>query len=161
MVAPTPMNRKEKVIFLTDVEGIAKKGEVKEVGKALARNFLLPKQKALIYSKTIDTQLQYEKTKLREQYFLRRNEKERIFAAIDQRELLFFLREKNGKTFGSVTALNIIKTLKEKFNIQTSKENLPNFKPLHEKGEFSVEIRIDKELTAKLQITIDSSPERT
>jgi large subunit ribosomal protein L9 len=37
-----------KVVFLEDVEGVAQGGEVKEVKPGCARNYLIPKQLAVI-----------------------------------------------------------------------------------------------------------------
>ncbi len=156
---PTLMNKKEEVIFLVDVEGIARRGEVKEVGKSFAENFLFPKQKALAYNKTISKQLQYQRTKFSEQQALRRKEREEIFTVINQKKLNFFLKEKEGETFGSITTLNIIKILKEKFNVQITKKNLPGFKPLRRKGDFFVEVKVGEGLSAQLRVIVDGSHE--
>ena len=43
---------KMKVVFLEDVEGVAHGGDVKEVKRGFAKNYLLPKNIAVIATKT-------------------------------------------------------------------------------------------------------------
>ncbi|MDD5083617.1 MAG: 50S ribosomal protein L9 [Candidatus Moranbacteria bacterium] len=102
-----------KAIFLQDVKGVARKGDIKEVSEGYAQNFLLPKKLAKVATPDAIRQAQLETAK-KEQF-----KKEAIEAArkhmlaLKGKSVVLTMKSKDGKLFGSITGRDIAEALKK------------------------------------------------
>ena len=104
-----------KVIFLQDVKGQGKKGEVKEVSEGYVRNFLLPKGLAKLASdgnlKTLELQSASEQ---------KRKEKEKedaqaLAASLEAMTIVVKTKAgEGGRLFGAITSKQIAEALETK-----------------------------------------------
>lgn len=127
-----------KVVFVKDVAGVAKIGEVKMVRAGYARNFLFPEGFAEPGTEVA----------LRKAERLKKNEEEKVRAevvqrnqeaqALREREVRIEVKEKDGVMFGSVTAKDIVKAL-EKDGVVISEKNILLPKPLKKLGTHELE----------------------
>jgi len=146
-----------KVILLTDVESVGKRGEIKEVSDGFARNSLFPKKLAapatLSAQKEVKSQLNREATQ--------RNAE--IKAVKDIANLLngktVGVKAKageNGRLFGSVTNTDVAKSIKEQFNLEIDKRKIELDQAIHGIGSYRGVIRFSKDTAADITIAVSA-----
>ncbi|MFC4100739.1 50S ribosomal protein L9 [Paenibacillus xanthanilyticus] len=141
-----------KVIFLQDVKGQGKKGEVKEVSEGYVRNFLLPKGLVKPASdgnlKTLDIQKAAE---------VKRKEKEKEDAqafAAKLEAITVVVKTKSGadgRLFGSVTSKQIAEAL-EKQGHKIDKRKIELEEPIRALGYTNVPVKLHPEVKATLKV---------
>ena len=143
-----------KIIFLQDVPGSGKAGEIKEVKDGFARNMLFPKGLAIEATKNNLNLLQQKKASVQHKKDLEREAAEKIAADINDKTFKITVRAgEGGKLFGSVTAKDIAASLKkEGFDIDkrklTVKDDIKTF------GTYEVEAKIHTSVNAKFYINV-------
>ena len=143
-----------EVILKEDVNKLGQRGDVVKVADGYGRNFLLPKKLAM--EATAANKVVIEQMK---QSAVRRSAKEKFEAELlvtqlNQVELVFERRVgENEHLFGSVTASEIAHALEGKgFTIDRRKLQLEE--PLRQLGEFHVPIKLHREVTAHIKVTV-------
>ena len=131
-----------KVIFLQDVRGQGKKGELKEVSEGYARNYLLPRKLAMEANKdNLNALALKEKAKKAQEA------KERALAEENAKKLkdvIVTVRAKagsNGRLFGSVTSQEIADALSEQHGIVIEKNRLVQAEPIKTFGNYAVKCK--------------------
>jgi len=144
----------KKVILCEKVENLGEKGTIWEVPDGYARNFLIKKKLAVFANKKNESLLAQQKQKLEKERLLQREKAKELLEKINH--FSFKISRKVGesdKLFGSVTTSDIEEKLKEAgFNIEKRWIHLEN--PLKTLGKHFVEIRMDAEFSAKVQVWI-------
>jgi large subunit ribosomal protein L9 len=143
-----------KVIFLKDVKGQGKKGEVKTVSEGYARNFLIPRGLVSIASdgnvKQLEQQSNAEKKK-------RDQEKERAEKLAEQIEALTIqIKAKSGeggRLFGSITSKQIADELEGR-KIKIDKRKIELGDPIRGLGVTEVPIKLHSEVKATLKVHV-------
>lgn len=144
-----------KIILLKDVKELGKKYEVKEVKDGYARNFLLPRNLAIVASKENLKKLEEWKKKEEEQQKKLIKELNDLAQKISQTILTFNLKVgESGEIFGSITKVEIEEKLKEVLAIKTSVE-VELEKPLKTLGENTVIVNLGKGVKSTLKIVIE------
>ncbi len=129
---------KVSVVFTENVEGIAKRGDVKVVAAGFARNFLFPKGFAEAGTPEAIRRVEAFRMKLEKQEKDRALEASVEAQALREREVRIKVREKDGVMFGSITAKDIVNALaKDGVVVKESQILLP--KPLKKLGEHEIE----------------------
>lgn len=142
-----------KVIFLQDVKGQGKKGEVKEVSEGYVRNFLLPKGLVKEAStgnlKTLDQQKAAEQKKKEQEL----EDAKKLAKQLEQVKLRLAVKKGNdGKLFGSITSKQVSELLQSAgFSIDKRKIELPD--SLKAIGTIEFSIKLHPEVRAKLTLT--------
>ena len=143
-----------KLILREDVYNLGKSGELVSVKEGYARNYLLPRNLAMLASSANVRQLDHEKKviELRQQK-LKGGAQEQ---AKKLEGVKISIKRKTGeqdKLFGSVTALDIAEALAAAgHKLDRRLIHLPE--PIRAIGEFPVEVRLHREVTAKLTVTV-------
>jgi len=114
-----------KVIFLQDVKGQGKKGEIKNVSDGYAKNFLLPKGVAVEATnsnlndiKGKNESIQYKKDMAEENAHALAKKLESVTVTLTAKS------GDNGKLFGSITAKDIADRLKQDTKIDIDKRKI-------------------------------------
>jgi large subunit ribosomal protein L9 len=143
-----------EVILREDVDKLGHRGDVVKVADGYGRNFLLPQKLAM--EATAANKAVIEQMK---QAAVRRSAKEKSVAELlvnqlNQVELTFERKVgENEHLFGSVTASEIAHALEQKgFNIDRRKLQLEE--PLRQLGEYHVPVKLHREVTAHLKVTV-------
>jgi len=131
-----------KVIFQQDVRGQGKKGEMKEVSDGYARNYLLPRNRAVEANKdNLNALALKEKAK-------KAQEAKEKAAAMENaqrlKDIVTTIRAKagaNGKLFGAVTSQEIAEALKEQHGIEVEKNKLVQSDPIKSFGSYEVKCK--------------------
>ncbi|MFL6584108.1 MAG: 50S ribosomal protein L9, partial [Chthoniobacterales bacterium] len=102
-----------EVILTTNIPGLGAEADVVKVRSGYARNFLLPQGKAYEVTKSALRQLDTLKAKRAEREAKELNDAEELSRRIGKMRATFTLETgETGKAFGSVTAADIAKRLK-------------------------------------------------
>lgn len=143
-----------KVIFLQDVKGQGKKGEVKQVSDGYANNFLIPRGLAKPASDANMKQLEQQKQAEARQ---REKEKEEARALADRlKETPVVLRAKagdNGRLFGAITGKHIADELK-KMKLDIDKRKIELDEPIRTLGTTQVPVKLHPDVKATLQVQV-------
>ena len=144
-----------KVILLEDVKGVGKKDQIIDANDGYAKNFLLPKKKAILADKNNLTKMnnikKIEDAKKQEEYENAIN----LGKAIESKNLILKAKlGENGKLFGTVTNKEIALALKEQEGITVEKKKITLSSPIKMLGEREVEIKLHPKVTAKLKVIV-------
>ncbi|WP_028563594.1 50S ribosomal protein L9 [Paenibacillus pinihumi] len=141
-----------KVIFLQDVKGQGKKGEIKEVSEGYARNFLFPKNLVKLASdgnlKTLEVQNAAEQ---------KRKDKEKEDAeklAVKLGEMKVVIKTKageGGRLFGAITSKQVAETLAAQ-GVKIDKRKIEMDEPIRALGVTQIAIKIHPEVKAKVSV---------
>ena len=151
-----------EVILKEDVNNLGHRGDVVKVADGYGRNYLLPKKLAMEGNAANKAVIEQMKASA-----VRRSAKEKAEAEALVQQLnnvaLVFERKvgENDHLFGSVTSGDIAHQLEEKgFTIDRRKISLEE--PLKSLGEFHVPIKLHREVTTHLKVTVKGEePEAT
>lgn len=143
-----------KVIFLQEVKGKGKIGEVKNVSEGYARNYLLPNKLAAEANsgnlKTLEVKKQGEEKRVEEKL----NEAIAYKAGIEK--LTVEVKAKSGeggKLFGAITSKQIAETL-AKMKQKVDKRKIELDEPIRVLGITNVPIKLHPEVTATIRVNV-------
>ncbi|PLS15771.1 50S ribosomal protein L9 [Bacillus sp. M6-12] len=144
-----------KVIFLKDVKGKGKKGEVKNVADGYAHNFLIKQGLAVEASnssmKTLEAQKNKEQ-KVAEQELQQAKElKDKL------EKLTVELNAKageGGRLFGSITTKQVAEELQKKHSIKLDKRKMELPEGIRSLGHTKIPVKLHQEVTATLTVHV-------
>lgn len=143
-----------KVILQENVEGLGYLGDVLTVADGYARNFLLPRKKAVLAEDRQVKLLQHLKRQIDQKAKKELEALGDIGKQISKVALTFEVQTgKDDKLFGSVTSKDIAEQLAEQgMTVDRRKIQLPH--PLKELGTFPVPIKLHRDVIAKIEVTL-------
>lgn len=147
-----------KVIFLEDVKGKGKKGEIKEVPTGYAQNFLIKKNLAKeATSAAIGEQRGKERAreKAHEELVM---EAQAIKEKLSQETTVVTFTEKvgpDGSTFGSITTKKIADALKDQYGITVDKRHIHMTKALRSIGTVEIPVKIYEGIVGEIKVCIN------
>ncbi|MDQ6807956.1 MAG: 50S ribosomal protein L9 [Verrucomicrobiota bacterium] len=149
-----------QVILTSNIPGLGAEADVVKVRRGYARNFLLPQGKAYEVTKRSLRQLDNLKAKRAEREASEMNEAEELARRINKLRVTFTLETgETGKAFGSVTAQDIVKRLKNELGNDIDRHRIVLEHPLKTTGEHEVPIKLHADVTAKFNFQIKSAVE--
>ena len=143
-----------KVIFLQDVKGQGKKGEVKDVSEGYARNFLLPSGLAKEASqgnlKTLEVQKQSEERRKQQE----KQEAEALGKKLDAMTVVIRAKAgEGGRLFGAITSKQVSEAL-AKEGIEVDKRKIELDEPIRTLGVTKVPIKLHPQVRATLSVQV-------
>ncbi|WP_342347435.1 50S ribosomal protein L9 [uncultured Nitrospira sp.] len=143
-----------KVILQENVEGLGYLGDVLTVAKGYARNYLLPRKKAVVAEERQVKLLQHVKRQIDQKA---KKELESLGESgknLSKISLTFEVQTgKDDKLFGSVTSKDVAERLAAQgVEVDRKKIHLPQ--PLRELGTFSVAIKLHRDVVPKINVTL-------
>ena len=143
-----------EVILKEDVNKLGQRGDVVKVADGYGRNFLLPKKLAMEATAGNKVVIEQMKQAAVRKSAREKSEAELLVKQLNQVELVFERKVgENDHLFGSVTAAEIAQQLEQKgFNIDRRKLQLEE--PLRQLGEFHVPVKLHREVTAHIKVTV-------
>ncbi|MCL2070928.1 MAG: 50S ribosomal protein L9 [Oscillospiraceae bacterium] len=143
-----------KIIFLQDVPGSGKAGDIKEVKDGFARNMLFPKGLAVEATKANLTMLRQKKESIQHKKDLEKQAAEQTAARINGKTFKIPVRAgEGGRLFGSVTAKDISAALKKEGN-DIDKRKLTVKDDIKAFGTYEVEAKFQSGVSAKFYINV-------
>ena len=142
------------VVLRERIEKLGDRGEVVAVRPGYARNYLLPKRKAVLATPHNVRQVEQEKAAAVRRQAIEKNESEMLAQQLAEVSLQFTRKVGEQEVlYGSVTSLDIAESLHEKgFEIDRRKIDLEE--PLKSLGGHNVPIRLHQEVTAVVSVEV-------
>lgn len=144
-----------KVILLSDVKGMGKKGDVVNAKDGYARNYLFPKNLALEATKENLKKNEQEKKEIEAALLKELEEAKELAAALDSTVLEMSEKaSEDGRLFGSITSKNLAEALKEKYSFDVDKRKILLDEPIRHIGTFTVTIKTHAGVTGDLTVIV-------
>lgn len=155
------MGQKQRLLLLEDVETLGRSGQVVEVKKGFARNFLIPQAKATaatVHALRMQVKLQEERSIKAEHD---KTESEALAKVIEEKGsiTLEVKVDPEGKLYGSVTTQDICEKLAED-GITLDRKHIKLAKSIKDLGTFDIPITLKEEVMTKiiLQVNPEGGP---
>ncbi|SDS82473.1 LSU ribosomal protein L9P [Paenibacillaceae bacterium GAS479] len=142
-----------KVIFLQDVKGQGKRGEIKEVSEGYVRNFLLPK--GLVKAAEAGNIKTLEMQKASEDKRKAQEKADAQALAAKLEELTIVVRTKageGGRLFGAITTKQIAEALEKQEGIKLDKRKIEMQEPIRALGFTNLEVKLHPQVKGKLKV---------
>ena len=147
-----------KVIFLADVKGKGKKGEIKEVPTGYAQNFLIKKNLAKEANAQAIGELRGKQKSEEKAHAELLAEAQKIKAKLEEEATVVQFTEKigtDGRTFGSITNKKIAEELEKQFGIKIDKRHIQVSSPIRSTGLIDVPVKIYQDVTGVINIRVN------
>src|SRR3989441_1337649 len=144
-----------EVILKEDVTKLGSRGDVVKVADGFGRNYLLPRKLAIEASAGNKTVIEQMKAAAVRRSAKEKAQAEELSKQFDGLSVSFTRRSgEHDQLFGSVTSGDIAESLSKKgFDIDRRKIQL--HEPLKTLGEFSVPVKLHKDVTTHLKVVIE------
>ena len=147
-----------KVILLENLKKIGSIGEIIDVKRGFARNFLIANKKALYASKENVSKVEKIKTELSKKDNEKKQAAKKISEKINKKEYkIEKLCTENNELYGSVKPTDISKLLKKIDNQDIKPSMIQPIKDIKSIGKFKVKISLHSEVDADIIINVISS----
>ena len=143
-----------KVILLKDIEALGSAGEVVEVKNGYGRNFLIPRNEALVA--TTANMVQFESRRKQQETLAERDRRaaEALAKKLETESITAQVKVgEEDRLFGSVTAQNIAELLDEK-GYEIDRRTILLEDPIRELGVYNVEVRLHPEVAAAVKLWV-------
>jgi large subunit ribosomal protein L9 len=150
-----------KVVLLEDIAGTGRAGEIKEVSKGYAKNFLLPRGLASIATPTVTKQVEsrLERKKLEEG--VDRDKLVELAQQIEGKEIHFKARMGGGeRLFGSITAADVAEELSRAIGSVIDKKKIDIEKPFRQTGSYEVAVKLASDIKPKITVVIEEEEKK-
>tara|TARA_B100001057_G_scaffold137991_1_gene137607 strand:+ start:577 stop:1035 length:459 start_codon:yes stop_codon:yes gene_type:complete len=147
-----------KVILLENVKRIGSIGEVIDVKRGFARNFLIANKKALYASKENIKEVEKIKSDLAKKDNDKKTDAQKISEKIDKKEYLVKkLSTENNELYGSVKPTEISKLIQEVNKIDIKPSMIQPVKEIKSLGKYKVKISLHSAVDAEIIINVQSA----
>ena len=144
-----------KVIFLQDVKGSGKKGEVKNVADGYARNMLLPKGYAVEATAQNMSKLQGQQSSAQHKIDLEIQAAKEASAKINGKKVNIKAKAgSNGKLFGSVTAGNVADAISEQLEVKVDKKKIVLSADIKNFGSYTAVVKLYNGISETIDVEV-------
>ena len=149
-----------EVILTEKIASLGAEADVVKVKRGYARNYLVPSGKALEVTPVTLRRINQLKAKRAEREAAELNESEELARRINKLKLVLTIETgTTGKAFGSVTAKDIADKLNAELGIEIDRHRIELERPIKETGAQEIIIKLHHDVTAKLNLTVQSTQE--
>tara|TARA_B100000575_G_scaffold176128_1_gene141222 strand:+ start:481 stop:939 length:459 start_codon:yes stop_codon:yes gene_type:complete len=147
-----------KVILLENVKRVGSIGEVIDVKRGFARNFLIANKKALYASRENIKEVEKIKVELSKKDSEKKQEAIKTAEQLNNKEFLVQkLSTENNELYGSVKPTEISKLIQEKNKIEIKPSMIQPVEEIKSLGKFKVKISLHSEVDAEILINVTSA----
>ena len=151
-----------KVILLENIKRIGSIGEVIDVKRGFARNFLIANKKALYASKENIKEVEKIKAELSKKDNEKKKEAKKIFEIINNKKYQFSKRAKdNEELYGSIKPKELSKTIENIDKIEIKPSQIDLSKEINKIGSYEAKINLHAEILAKIHIEVVKEKEES
>lgn len=142
-----------KVILLSDVKKVGKKGEVKEVSDGYARNFLIARGLAVVASEGANKVLAKQNEEKAKEDEANKQAALALKEKLEAMEFVFKVKANNGHVSGSVSTKEICDELK-KHGIEVDKRKFVDKDPVKTLGFSHVKVELYKGVVGTIRVKL-------
>ena len=147
-----------KVILLENLRRIGSIGEIIDVKRGFARNYLIANKKALYASKENVAQVEKIKSDLSQKDNEKKKEAVQISEQINGKEYsVKKLSTENNELYGSVKPTEIAKLIQEENKIDITPSMIQPIEEIKSLGKFKVKVSLHSEVDAEITISVTSA----
>ena len=147
-----------KIILLENLKKIGSIGDIIDVKRGFARNFLISKKKALYASKDNINQVEKIKSELSKKDNEKKKEAKKILEKINKKEFsVKKLNTENNELYGSVKPTEISKLILEAVKVEIKPSMIQPTMEIKTLGKFKVKISLHSEVDAEITINVTSA----
>jgi large subunit ribosomal protein L9 len=143
-----------QLILCENVDKLGKKGQVVEVSKGYARNFLLPRKLAMEVNDNNKRRMEKEMKLVAVKHAKEKEESETLAARIEGLKLSFRRKVHGDELYGSVSAVDVAEALEAKGHA-IEKRKIQLDEPIKSLGEFSVTAKLHPEVAATFTVIVE------
>jgi large subunit ribosomal protein L9 len=147
-----------KVILYQDVTGLGEEGDIKEVARGYARNFLLPKRLAVPHTKENLAVLEHRRAAIEKRKDGKRQEALGLKERLEAEQITFSVPAgENGKLFGSVSnALVATELEKRGYQIEKKRIEIPEH-TIRAVGTYKVKVKLYDKEEATVKVVVEGA----
>ena len=143
-----------QVILKTNVEKLGAEGELVTVADGYARNYLIPRDLAIVATEKSRRALEHEKRVQYDRAAKEKRDAEKLASELANLSCTIRMQAgENDRLFGSVTALDIAAALEDQ-DIEIDRRKIILDEPIKELGVFTVPARIHPDVTADIKVWV-------
>jgi len=147
-----------KVVLLENLKKIGSIGEIIEVKRGFARNFLIANKKALYASKENILEVEKIKSELSKKDNEKKQEAKKILEQINKKEYsVKKLSTENNELYGSVKPTEISKLIHQTDKVEIKPSMIQPTQEIKSLGKFKVKIFLHSEVDAEITIIVESA----
>jgi len=150
-----------KVILTQDVKGRGKEGDVIDVARGFAVNFLLPRHIAIEATSGNLKQLEARMHNIQKREAVRRDEAEGVAASVSGKTVTVVAKAgEGGKLYGSITSAMIADAVAEQLNVDVDRRKLDVHAHIKTLGEHVVQLHVYYDVKADITVKVvaDGAP---
>jgi large subunit ribosomal protein L9 len=143
-----------QVVFLKDIKGIARKGDVKNVKDGYFQNFLQPRSLAAVATPPMIKQAEemrkkqvLDKEKIKEQA-------SEIKKRMDGYKIIIKSKAKGDKLYGSIGEKDICDVIEKELKIRLEKENIGLSEHIKVSGAYEIPVRLAEGVQAMISLEV-------
>ena len=145
-----------EILLVKDVPGIGKAGQTKNVADGYARNYLLPRNLAIVATSGAVRQAEALKLATAKREAETLQEAQTLANVLNGIRLTFTMKAgANDRLFGAITASDISSRLEREHKVHIDKRKIELNHPIKDLGERAVPIKLHAEVTAQLRVLIE------
>jgi large subunit ribosomal protein L9 len=142
-----------EIILLEDIASLGHIGDIVKVKDGYARNFLIPRNKAMAASTNNVKALEHQKRVAAKKLSKAKGTADEILKGLEKLELTFAIKAgESGKLFGSVTNIMVAEQLtKHGFTIDRHQIKVEHIKVA---GSYKVAVKLHRDVTAQVRVVV-------
>lgn len=146
-----------QVIFLKDVKGSGKKGEIKNVADGYAKNFLIKNGYAKEANKSNLSELNGQNKAIEKEKQAQLEHAQQLKVLIEKEETVVEVYTKasdDGRVFGSITNKQIADILSKEFNIDIDKRKIDMNAPIKALGYVRIPVKLHSQVSTNVTVLV-------
>lgn len=146
-----------KVVFLQDVKGKGKKGDIKEVPSGYAQNYLFKNGLAKEANKSALSEAAGKKRAQQKHEADMLEQAKEVKQQIEDEKTVVNLKAKageDGRLFGSIPSKQIVEGLKKQYNIEVDKRKVDMKEPIRALGYTKVPVKLHQSIIATIKVHV-------
>ncbi len=144
-----------KIIYLQDVKGSGKKGEVKNVADGYARNMLIPKGLAVEATASNLSKLAGQQSSVQHKIDTEKKAASEAAETVKGKKVIIKAKAgSNDRLFGSVTASHVADALNEQLGVKVEKKKISLSSDIKNFGSYSATVKFYTGISEKIDVEV-------
>lgn len=144
-----------KVVLTEDIQGTGNKGDIVEVASGFARNYLLPRNMAVVATKENISLAEHQQAAEEFKEEQRKQEAEALAKQLEGKSVSIAMKTgEEGRLFGSVTTQEIADKLKEEHQLEIDRRRISLEEPIKSLGEYDIEVKPFANVSANIKVIV-------
>lgn len=146
-----------RVVLRSDVDGLGKKGDLLDVADGFARNFLIPRGRAIKASDGIQAQADAMRRSRDVRDARAREAAEQVARQLVPAVIAVHARAgAGGKLFGSVTTTDIVGAVQQQTGLELDRRTLALDEPIKAVGRHEVPVKLHADVQFRIQVEVSA-----